>query len=354
MRAPRRGGVLRPLFSIVVAILLIALLEGVASVVVAWRESGEGTRARGIEEEKHAQHDELLGWMHIPDLVIDDLYGEGASFQTNAQGLRATQDYTTEVPPDTYRVICLGDSFTMGYGVGDDDTFPAQMETRGDGLQVLNMGMGGFGLDQDYLWYMRDGVRFDADLLLFAFIDLDFRRMQTSLFQGDYPKPLLVMDDGALSVTNVPVPPVFGASRWQRFHARSALGRLLAGEPPAELGRPATVDADTLPDTEVAGAVFLELQRVCAERGQDLVLAYLPRSFTLDSEPKPVVEWLDGFTREHGLAFVNLTADFQSLPAPQLASYFRPRDAHYSPTGNRFVADRLLRHLRRVLADFPR
>jgi hypothetical protein len=46
------------------------------------------------------------------------------------------------------------------------------------------MGQGGHGVDQAYLWYKRDGVKLKHDFLLFAFITLDFQRMQQRDFLG--------------------------------------------------------------------------------------------------------------------------------------------------------------------------
>ena len=69
------------------------------------------------------------------------------------------------------------------------------------------MGTGGFGVDQAYLWYKRDGIQLDANVLVFAFIEDDFNRMQLPTFLARNPKPVILLDDkGSLSVHNVPVP----------------------------------------------------------------------------------------------------------------------------------------------------
>ena len=66
------------------------------------------------------------------------------SFYTDVNGFR---DQRREFMPD---IICLGDSYTMGYGVGQDHTIPANIE-RLTGLKALNTGMSSFGTARQVL-----------------------------------------------------------------------------------------------------------------------------------------------------------------------------------------------------------
>src|SRR5262249_2123662 len=81
--------------------------------------------------------------------------GDGSRFldftvTTNELGLRrlGTDDPGGPPAPDGKTVIhCLGDSFTMGWGVEDDESYPAVLARKlGDGHLVLNLGVDGFGL----------------------------------------------------------------------------------------------------------------------------------------------------------------------------------------------------------------
>src|SRR5262249_33225518 len=131
-------------------------------------------------------------------------------FTINAQGFRARETYERAVPAGKYRIVTLGDSYTMGYGVGDDATYPARMQALCPALQTVNMGQGGYGVAQDYLWDKRDGTKLDANLLVFAFIAHDFYRMSADNFIG-YAKPVLRLKNNALAVENVPVPATWGS-----------------------------------------------------------------------------------------------------------------------------------------------
>lgn len=348
--------------------LILLAAEGVASLVFSARDA---LSVGGIHEESHSEYEPMLGWVNQREIHIPDLYGPGISYTTNSQRFRSTVgDYGEKPPQDRYRIIVLGDSVTMGYGVGDDQTYAAQMEALCPTLQVVNMGLGGYGLGQDYLWYMRDGVKIETDLLTFVFFSANFHRMMHDKFLG-YGKPILRLEEGVLTVDNVPVPNTWGSRRlWRlgQFAGGLSLGRT-AGWIRSTLAPGAQRSGD---DTDmfagVAGGILEELQHVSARRGQDFVAVYLPLAPSLPEEPTVHARWLKDFTSEKGIALVNLTADLRRLEPTELASMQlggrgvpgvtarrdcqRP-DPHYSPRGNRFVAERLLAHLRQHLPDLP-
>lgn len=174
------------------------------------------TRHRHLAERKHTQYDAGLGWVNIPNLAISNLYGSGKHLHINNLGFRGRHPVADEVASEARRIILSGDSFTFGYGVGDEDTWGAGLARRFGHVEVLNMGLGGYGVDQAYLRYLRDGVTLDHDLHLFSFITEDFKRMTRPRFMG-YGKPVVTVREGRLVTEHVPVPPTVrdGLTRWQ-------------------------------------------------------------------------------------------------------------------------------------------
>jgi hypothetical protein len=61
------------------------------------------------------------------------------------------------------RVVAVGCSFTFGQGVGDDQTWAAQLERLRPDLEVVNLGVVGYGLDQALLRLWRDGMPLRPD-----------------------------------------------------------------------------------------------------------------------------------------------------------------------------------------------
>ena len=342
------------LLSALVTVLLFLLVEGFSSLLMATKAA---RRTLYMREESHARYDVDLGWSHKPAQRVDDLYGPGASFTTNARGFRGLEEIDAQPPAGRYRIIALGDSFTMGFGVGDEASYPARLQAACPTLQTVNMGQGGYGVDQSYLWYKRDGLAQQSQLLLVAPIAHDFFRMDKDSFIG-YPKPVLKIEQGALVVKNVPVPPTW---HWRTpklqlraFVDSLALVRVARAllspakaSPPEQFYGPVSDEVFA-----AAGLALDDLATLSKARGQGLVLVYLPVEELLPAEPSREAQWMEAHALKAQLPFINLVADFQRLAPAERAAMFRV-DNHYSDAGNRLVAAALLRQLGTQVAGFP-
>src|SRR6185503_2752348 len=87
----------------------------------------------------------------------------GQTVTHNSQGNRGPEAAFAK-PSGVRRVVVIGDSQAWGYGVGDDETIPAQLqrllnEAGGARYEVLNLGVGGYGTDQAFLKYLVEGRR---------------------------------------------------------------------------------------------------------------------------------------------------------------------------------------------------
>ena len=65
--------------------------------------------------------------------------------------------------PGTTRVLALGDSFTFGAGVASGERFTDIAESRLRDVEILNLGVPGYGLDQMLLALVADGLRYRPD-----------------------------------------------------------------------------------------------------------------------------------------------------------------------------------------------
>jgi lysophospholipase L1-like esterase len=86
--------------------------------------------------------DEDLFWSPMPGFRGDV---RGWPVSINSLGLRGPE---VEIPKParSRRVVCLGDSITFGYGVGDEDTYPHLLgrALAGGGIDVVNAGVTGY------------------------------------------------------------------------------------------------------------------------------------------------------------------------------------------------------------------
>ncbi len=125
------------------------------------------------------QPDAVLGYAHRPDWeTVHETAEFRVTVRTDRFGLRGGPAALPK-PPDTFRVLAVGDSFTFGWGVEDDEAFPARLAeelapppgTRR--TEVLNAGVPGWSADTYYL-YLRDrGLALEPDLLLLAPMEND-------------------------------------------------------------------------------------------------------------------------------------------------------------------------------------
>ena len=139
---------------------------------------------------------DLGGYVHDPDLGWD-----------TPRHFRGVHGYQADKQPDVFRVVVIGDSFTYGAEVSDDETYPHRLEMLLPKGEVINLGVRAYGIDQAVLKYLKYGRAYRPDLLVVGIWSLDYLRTPLTFYR--FAKPLYVIDPGthALTLTRTPVPP---------------------------------------------------------------------------------------------------------------------------------------------------
>src|SRR5688572_20115164 len=105
----------------------------------------------------YARYDSLLYYTLRPGTFVFSNREYQVTFDVNSAGLR-----DSEHALDHPRVISLGDSFAMGWGVEQDQTYAAGVAAK-TGLRVLNAGISSYGTAREIALLKRlqtDSVRF--------------------------------------------------------------------------------------------------------------------------------------------------------------------------------------------------
>lgn len=165
---------------------------------------------RLIPEKKHVvpptinQFDERLGWSLKPHSQATGWVGtEKIEYRINSKGLR-DDETNYEKPEGTFRIVVIGDSNTFGYGVPIEKHFTSLLEGYFKDVEVINMGVNAYGVDQELIFLRSEGFRYKPDLVL-AYVPHyeDHRHMHTNRFGSD--KPRFILTEGKLVLTNFPV-----------------------------------------------------------------------------------------------------------------------------------------------------
>ncbi|MBI3447681.1 MAG: SGNH/GDSL hydrolase family protein [Acidobacteria bacterium] len=114
--------------------------------------------------------DPLLGFSPIPN--SSRIVVKGGAFlikdEINSRGLRDVE-HSLEKQPGAKRILVLGDSFMYGEGVRVQETMARRLEGLLDGVEVINAGVRGYDLGQEYLSYKHRNRSYGPDLVLLAF-----------------------------------------------------------------------------------------------------------------------------------------------------------------------------------------
>ncbi len=338
-------------------VLFFILLEGLCSSLMVAYELSSRYKHRTLSGPS-VQYDDQLGWVSVPNFYEKNYYAPGIYLRTNSRGYRSNQEFNQTVPEGKFRIVCSGDSFTFGDGVDNDATWCERLAAMNPRFQSVNMGETGYGIDQMYLRYLREGPKIEHNALVFAFIADDMRRMQLNAL-GGYSKPSLKIRNGELEITNVPVPRRSSLLRWlalkpnplREFKSLELLSSLVEKVVPA---RASTLsNGPTEVQAQILDTIFRNLQNVENQKNSLLVLLYLPTrvaDYEAGGASLAWRTWTRNECAKHGIVFIDFIDDFQSLPVtmkdglfilPGSVQNFPEVPGHYNDQGHDWIAKEL-------------
>lgn len=174
----------RVLFRVVAIVLALGLIEGVCALAAAVISYPRIRRASTLYAEQSEQIRELLD-RRVPHLVeIDPVLGwrhtpgfPNPTNRMNAAGLRGAREYLPTPPAGVLRVAAFGDSFVYGAEVENAASWTGRIEHDNADVEVLNYGVNGYGLDQAYLRYLREGAAYSPRIVIVGFTPDDINRL---------------------------------------------------------------------------------------------------------------------------------------------------------------------------------
>ena len=277
--------------------------------------------------------------------------------QINSLGLRGPE-VSIGKPPGVRRLLILGDSFVEAFEVPYEQTFYARLEKMAQAaghfpLQVLSMGVMGYGTAQELLWLRQNGNLIKPDVvLLILFLGNDVVDNSRALhFSGARPYFDLVGNQLEL----VSLPNALNRYKyWAAEHIRSfllykelavrfsgirqLLDRFSLDNNPGRGSTAPRTQSDPRPyrGYQLTFALVKEMQRTTKKLGSHLLVAYYGDYQT--GLPEDGSELTAAFCIREKVECLNLNPDVNPDPRNVV-----PNDGHWSVAGHRVVADSLWR-----------
>lgn len=320
----------------VIYAVFLSLLAGVfllsAEFVVRWK----GVRPWVPREEKVISVEPggrlvtpqpILGYTYIPGRFTVTL-ADGYSFVMThlPNSLRVTQpldDYSgaSEKP----EIWVFGCSYTHGWSLNDEETYPWLLQQRLQDYQIVNFGVGGYGTIHSLLQY-RDALGLKRPkLAILAYAGFHDERNTLARTWRKVAAPnskleslklpyALLADDGGLQYhlgtdivyTEFPGMKQLALSHYVEGHWNAAEGKLLQSH-------------------QVSEALIMEMARLSQEHQVKFLVAVI-------SPDQQMLKFVD----QHGIPTVDISVDRKLREYQNL-----PHDPHPSAAANRLYADKL-------------
>lgn len=133
--------------------------------------------------------DRKLGWRLKPGAQVELVNPEyRVSVMINSHGWRDAEHSYTK-PKGVFRIVVLGDSFMEAYSVELEESFCRQLEKNFEtsmAVEVINLGVGGYGTLQEYLSFLEEGKKYAPDLVLLAFLPANDVRDNSRTLQSAF------------------------------------------------------------------------------------------------------------------------------------------------------------------------
>ena len=239
----------------------------------------------------------------------------------NTEGLR-DREHPLAKRPGSYRVACLGDSVTLGWGIQPQQAWPQVLEdlaaASGRDLDVMNVALGGWATRQELIAYRRIARRYHPDQVLLGICLNDVAEMQNNLSR---PSKLLSL-----------------------LHRRSALVRRVVAARDREIRD--VQELFTSPQAtrvrEGYERMFADLRKlrdeVRADGGRFAVVVFPFRFQVVPGAPPALAQRAIGeFCRQEAIPFLDALPGVADLGDAAFHDY-----DHFSPAGARRVAEQIL------------
>jgi len=307
-----------------------------------------------------------------PLIKVRDRVNETLSYvaSTDERGFRSNTAPIRLPHPNPIRILCLGDSYTFGYGVEDALTYPAQLESILShaypevGFDVMNAGVPRYGLDDEISVFERKGEEIKPDLVILQFFLNDIQDMVRKPQFGSYllehfhvprrtslerlaTKTELYRFARKVSIAKANINPTFTSEEQRKiFTQGGSLRDELTQEQRGLVSTYEGIVSDA--SVEVLAPLWQEylekvmrLRDLVERQGGKFLFMIVPDAHQITQYQLVASRCLVPFLQSQRVDVLDLTFPFMAQTFDRNASLYLASDPHCSPAGNGLVARRL-------------
>jgi lysophospholipase L1-like esterase len=270
----------------------------------------------------------------------------------------------------------VGDSFSFGLGVNDDQTFTALLNANGEEKNIFrNYSVPGYSTDQQLLLLDRLKDKVDTDVLLVVYLGNDiFDNTRGYPLQAEHAKPYFKLTNNKLSLENTPVPlsPKSAAAR------KNTISNIVLGEPHhaetfsdwlarSEINRRLglfqknvelsyeEMDQRFSEPLKLFNALVYEIQRLTDKNARKLNVVLLPGRSYVEQPISVSAQYQEYFRQKirssldaSSIKVMDLAAHLRALHDKGIQKLYYPNEGHLTPLGHQCVADYLAVQIKNI------
>jgi lysophospholipase L1-like esterase len=314
-----------------VVVLVVAIVVGCGAMELALRVIFAHSLDFSMEMWKYAVQlkrpveNPELSFAHVPNRSA---FLMGVLVSINSDGLR-DRDFSRSKPAGVYRILLLGDSTTMGWGVRQEDTAAKSLERKLNAhppsgyqhVEVINAGVGNYDTVQEITYYETVGHTYDPDLVILVFFinDAEPVPVEKKAFLIDRSYLIAFATnrfDGVLRHTGV-------RPDWKKYYA-SLYDDDKPGFQECKNALRSLADSTRRNDTKLLVAILPELRQINGD-SYPFQAAHQKIKDVLTAENVPVLELIKGL-KDHG---------------PESTLWVTPLDDHPNAKAYNLISDQL-------------
>lgn len=253
----------------------------------------------------------------------------GVTINTNSLGLR-DYEYSLTKPINKKRIIFLGDSFTLGWGVPLEATFSKQLERilneKDSRYEIINMGLGNSNSVMEVELFKLKGLQLRPDLVILMYFVNDVEPTPKML-RVQY----LILKDSyflaRLSSFFIKLRTIFDKNfNWHKYYK--------------DLYSP---DSKGLLSAKEA---IKSLANLCKNENIKLLIVNIPELHILKGYPFTfATQYIASLAKEEDIPFLDLYSSFVAYEPSSL--WVSPEDTHANSKANSIIAEEIYKKLKK-------